>query len=171
MNILKTEKIHANIAIIIIICIASWSIIEIGGKIMRKIATVLLVLLMAVTACVAVNATSFDDWLWCNGTGDSFYRDIDGTWTASAKGAVYVYHSCDAAGPNTNYTNHFRVYIGSNTSASANKWCTPGQNIRISCSSITKGCSVRLKARGNTKYETMDYDTINVSGTYGYPKK
>ena len=136
---------------------------------MKRIVAILMVLFVALTACMAVSATSFDVDLYCAGTDDNCYAWLQGPWRATADGAVYVYHNVDAPG---GHTNHFRVYPGTQGgSAKANKWCTPGQNIRIACSSIKANKNVWLKARGNTKYQQMDYDYIYAWGTYGRPLK
>ncbi|MBQ6060624.1 MAG: hypothetical protein IJL36_04165 [Clostridia bacterium] len=135
---------------------------------MKKMAMVFLVLLIAVTACVAGYATKFNKLIPCDGVGDAYYEWLQGSWTSTGTGCVYVYHTTDGVG---GHTNHFRVYVGSNTVASGNKWCTPGLNVRIACGDIYTGSKVKLKARGNTKYHTLACEEITVEGSYGRPLK
>ncbi len=141
---------------------------------MKKLVALLLALI-ALTTCLSVYAVSFKKvTLWCDSTSDSAYEWLSSqAWNSGKnKGSVCVYHSVAEADTNHNFTNHFRVYVGSNTSASANKWIAPKSNIRISTNAITKNCNVKIKARGNTKWAAwdMDFDRITVSGSYGLPK-
>jgi len=132
---------------------------------MKKFFAFLFTVILSLSSCFSAYATNFVNSLSTNG---KTYTSIQRSWTASTKGTVCIYHTVDDT--DNPYTNHFRVYVGTSNSASANKWVTPAMNISVSCSSIGINSKVTLKARGNTAYRnSYDEDYITVRGTYGEP--
>ena len=133
---------------------------------MKKLCVSLFTIILLLTSCFSAYATDFVNSLCA--TEEKIYTSIDDYWIASTTGKVCIYHTVD--GTSNPYTNHFRVYVGTSNSASANKWVTPAMNISISCNDIGKNSKVTLKARGNTAYRaSYDDDYITVRGTYGKP--
>lgn len=97
---------------------------------------------------------------------------ILGAWTASEgkAGKLCVYHTVGAEdAENLGYTNHFRIYVNTATSADSNKWIAPGSNVSILSSAIGEGGNVTGKARCNTKYNDAGFSSIAVSGSIGWP--
>ena len=95
---------------------------------------------------------------------------ILGVWTASEGKArkICVYHTIGAGdAKNLGYTNRFRIYVNTATSADSNKWIAPGSNVSILSSAIGEGGNVTGKASCNTKYNDAGFNSIAVSGSIG----
>lgn len=129
------------------------------------VASFTLICLVATASAASFSGVTLD----C--TSAMTYRSLGGSWTATSAhhGAVYVYYTIGTSGV-ASYTNHFRAYVSSSSSAVGNKWIAPKNNIPIQSSSIVSGSVVTIKARGNTKFADDGFDTISISGTYGWPQ-
>ena len=138
---------------------------------MKRLISVLLLTMMAMAICSTALAGSFTATLNCASTADSAYVSL-GSWTASEgkTGKIYVYHTVGTeSAKKLGYTNHFRIYVNTATSANNNKWIAPGSNVSILSSAIGVGDDVTVKARGNTKYNDAGFSSISVSGSIGWP--
>lgn len=132
---------------------------------MKRFIAIFLMAAMLLSVCATAFAFS-SVTLDC--TNNKTYTNI-GSWTASGDhvGKAYVYHTVSTS--SAGYTNHFRIYVDGAASANNNKWVTPGTNTPISSSAIKSGSSVKVTARGNTKYNDDGYSSISISGSIGWP--